>query len=104
METLAEVLRVTSDDLGAPDYVVVYGSRACEIGQSAESDVDVCFEATWIPEEPGRMLRMREHQNEFVFDLMTFPRGLLLGRLRVHDDVALAIAREGRVYPDADGW
>jgi hypothetical protein len=95
MRTLAEVLRMAAnEDLGAPDLVVVFGSRARNVGQDG-SDVDVCFEAGWIPAEPDRMPRLRLPQDQLVFDLMTFPRGLLLGRLRVQDEVARAIVREG---------
>jgi predicted nucleotidyltransferase len=103
MRTLAAVVQMAGDDLGEPDYVVVFGSRARNAQQDA-SDVDLCFEATWVPRDPDRMVRARERQNNLVFDLMGWPRGLLLGRLRVQDEVARAVARDGRVYTDADGW
>jgi predicted nucleotidyltransferase len=99
MQTLAEVLRVTSEGLGRPDFVVVFGSRARQAGDD-ESDVDLCFEASWVPADPERMPRIRERQDELVFDMMAFPRGLLLARLRVRDEVARAVVGEGRVYSD----
>lgn len=80
METLAEVLRVTSEGLGRPDFVVVFGSRARQAGDD-ESDVDLCFEASWVPADPERMPRIRERQNELVFDMMAFPRGRPLSDL-----------------------
>jgi hypothetical protein len=103
MEALGQVVQAAADDLGAPDYLVVFGSRAVNVGQDA-SDVDMCFEASWVPPDPDRMVRIRERQQDLVFDLLGWPRGLLLGRLRVDDQFAHRIAREGRVYADDDGW
>jgi hypothetical protein len=43
------------------------------------------------------MPRIRERQTELVFDTMAFPRGLLLARLRLGDEVAQAVVGDGRV-------
>lgn len=97
--TLEKVMTEASSGLQPPAFVVVFGSRARQAGDD-DSDVDLCFEASWVPVDPERMLRIRERQHELVFDLMGFPPGLLLTRLRVGDDVARAIVGEGRVYVD----
>ena len=101
--TLGEVVRMAAADLDPPDFVVVFGSRARDARRN-DADIDVIFEAPWVPADPGRMPRLRERQDQLIFDLMAFPRGLLLGRLRVRDEVARTIMREGRVYADPDGW
>src|SRR6478672_4268148 len=67
MDSLGQVVQAPADDLGAPDYLVVFGSRAVNVGQDS-SDVDVCFEASWVPPDPNRMPRIRERQRNLVFD------------------------------------
>lgn len=80
--------------------MVVFGSRVAGNARP-DSDVDICFEAWWVPADPEKMTRIRERQNELEFDLMGAPRGLFRVRLGVQDDVGLEIANQGRIYFDS---
>jgi predicted nucleotidyltransferase len=96
MATLAELSRSVEERFGPFDFLVVFGSQV-NGGARPDSDVDLCFEASWAPQDPDELIRIREEQEGIMFDLMVFPRGLFQARLEVEDEFA---HKDRRSRPD----
>jgi predicted nucleotidyltransferase len=103
METLRELRRLVEERFGGLDFLVVFGSQVDGTAQP-DSDIDLCFEASWVPPMPDKLIRIREEQDGVMFDLMGFPRGLFRTRLEVDDEFAHEVAAEGRIYLDSGSY
>jgi hypothetical protein len=83
-----------ADAQGALDFVVVFGSVA-RGDHNDDSDLDVFFEATDLPQPYAR-----PHPQFPEYEVLGFPAGALLGALRAGQEFAFNIIRDGLVHVD----